>query len=128
MSCRIKIIDGKIRGVIAAGRQQPDYKDIFPDIAMPEDLLDEYGNGQYELKVTDGKDGKKVEVVHSPMMPTQEQKDKVYKQKVVSEIRKKYSVDDEIALLFHGKAEDIQEHENHVESVKISARAELDSK
>jgi len=55
MSIRLKIIDNKIRGIIPAGRQQPDYVTIFPDEVAKKigDLLDEYGNGQYEIEVVE---------------------------------------------------------------------------
>jgi hypothetical protein len=100
MSIRIKFIDNKICGVIPAGRRQPDWKEFFPDYVRKlilDDLLDEYGNGQYEIRVTETEDGKQAEVVKKRIIPTAEQiarrKKQLFKQHYA------YDHDDEIALM-----------------------------
>jgi bisphosphoglycerate-independent phosphoglycerate mutase (AlkP superfamily) len=99
MSIRLKFIDNKIRGVIPAGRRQPDYVTIFPDKVAKgiDELLDEYGNGQYEIRITETEDGKQAEVVKKRMAPTAEQiarrKKQLFKQYYA------YDRDDEIALM-----------------------------
>jgi hypothetical protein len=99
MSIRLKFIDNKIRGIIPAGRRQPDYVTIFPDKVAKgiDELLDEYGNGQYEIRITETEDGKQAEVVKKRMAPTAEQiarrKKQLFKQYY------NYDRDDEIALM-----------------------------
>lgn len=106
MSIRLKIIDNKIRGIIPAGRQQPDYVTIFPDgimkVASKTDvenfeLLDEYGNGQYEIRVSETEDGKQAEVIKKRMVPIAEQIEKRKKQ--LFKQNYSYDRDDEIALI-----------------------------
>jgi hypothetical protein len=92
--------DGKYDGWVVAGKRPPDWKDYFPkkyrDI-LPEEKLDEYGNGQYEIRVTETEDGKQAEVVKKRMAPTAEQiarrKKQLFKQYY------SYDRDDEIALI-----------------------------
>jgi hypothetical protein len=99
MSIRTKFIDNKIRDIISAGRQKPDYENIFPDSVAKgiDELLDEYGNGQYEIRVSETENGKDVEVVKKRLRPTAEQiarrKKQLFKQHYA------YDRDDEIALM-----------------------------
>jgi hypothetical protein len=99
MSIRLKFIDNKIRGIIPAGRRQPDYVTIFPDKVAKgiDELLDEYGNGQYEIRVSETENGKQAEVVKKRMAPTAEQiarrKKQLFKQYY------SYDRDDEVALM-----------------------------
>jgi hypothetical protein len=101
--------DGKYDGWVVAGKRPPDWKDYFPkkyrDI-LPEEKLDEYGNGQYEVRVkdeikTDNATGeyteKTVTIVKKRLVPTAEQiarrKKQLFKQHYA------YDRDDEIALV-----------------------------
>jgi len=99
MSIRLKIRDGKILGYAAAGRQQPDYKTIFPDKVAKgiDELLDDYGNGQYEIRVSETEDGKQAEVVKHRQVPSEaqisRQKKQLFKEKY------SYDRDDEIAII-----------------------------
>jgi hypothetical protein len=99
MSIRLKFIDNKIRGVIPAGRRQPDYVTIFPDKVAKgiDELLDEYGNGQYEIRVSETENGKQAEVVKKRMAPTAEQITKRKKQLFKQHYA--YDRDDEITLM-----------------------------
>lgn len=53
MSIRVEFVNGYIKGFAAAGRTVPDYKTIYPNMDLPEDLKDRYGNLQYEIEVTE---------------------------------------------------------------------------
>ena len=111
---RLKLDDnGYIVGVLPSSKPA-DYKTIFPAHAFttPEELRDEYGNALYTVTVTEeevtatGLDGedetttvKRVDIVPVPQTPTAEQTETVRKKTIVREIRKQYTVDDEIAEL-----------------------------
>lgn len=105
MSIRIKFIDNKIRAIIPAGRQKPDFETIFPDSVAKgiDELLDKYGNGQYEISVTvkevDGESVTECKPIRKPMQPTEEQVRLHKKKRYVEEIRKHYTINDEIALM-----------------------------
>lgn len=102
MSIRLKFVDGKIRGIIPAGLQKPDYETIFPDIEIPEELLDKYGNGQYEIQVTvkevDGQTVTECKPILKPKRPTDEQITKYKNRRYAEEVHTRYSQDDEIAI------------------------------
>jgi hypothetical protein len=99
MSIRLKFIDNKIRGVIPAGRRQPDYVTIFPDKVVKgiDELLDEYGNGQYEIRVSETENGKQAEIVKKRMAPTAGQIAKRKKQ--LFKQHYSYDRDDEVAIM-----------------------------
>jgi len=97
----------KIIAVIYAGRNKPvDYIDYFSKKTaeqVPDAKLDEYGNGQYEIQVTEmqTEEGahKAVQVVKHRQVPTAEQIEKRRKQLITQNLRKEYDINDEIALV-----------------------------
>ena len=80
------------------------------EFSPPESKQDEYGNYIYQL--IDGK------IILNPQQPTEEQLKAKYKQTVRAKIAEKYSIEDEIMLLFRGTEEEKEEHESFVSSVK----------
>lgn len=127
---RITFVNDYINGQAAAGRQQIDYKTIFPDsVKVPEDLRDEYGNLQYKIQVdtiqTEDGEQKKVSVVKDPQHPTTEQIAAVEERKLVAKIRQKYSLNDELALLHRGDTEKRDEFETYVAQCKTDVEKEI---
>jgi len=84
--------------------------DFEIDTDKYKDLQDEYGNYKYQL--IDG------EIILNPQKPTDEQLQKKYKQVVKSEISKKYTIEDELKILFRGSDEERKEHEDYIASCK----------
>jgi len=96
----------KYKGMRAAGRQKPNYIDIFPDNAPepPEGQeLDKYGNPQYDVAVTEvqTEEGthKDVQVVKHRQAPSAEQIEKRRKQLVIQNLRAEYDINDELSLV-----------------------------
>lgn len=116
MSIQLKLKDGMITAHIPAGNQAPDNITIFHDNIVNgiTELLDKYGNHQWILK-----DGKPV---ISPQQPTEEQLAAYRKKRIVEEVRKRYSADDEFAILIRG---DRTEHEEYVVYVKKLVNLEI---
>ena len=71
---------------------------------------DEYGNYKYQL--IDGK------IILNPQKPTPEQVEAKRAQFIVAEIRKKYTVDDEIKILYRGTEEEKLSHEAYIQDAK----------
>jgi hypothetical protein len=99
-------INNKIIGFERTPRKI-NYKTIFPnsilnkfpvEIKKGEDgFCDKYGNGQYEIRVSETENGKDVEVVKHRVVPTAEQIDRRKKQ--LFKQNYSYDRDDEIALI-----------------------------
>jgi hypothetical protein len=102
---RIEIFLDNTKLVGYADTTRPvDYKEVFPKEKiisqlppMLMDWYDEYGNGQYEIRISETENGKQAEVVKKRMAPTAEQIARRKKQL----FRQYYSYDrdDEIALM-----------------------------
>ena len=82
----------------------------FPEMQYMGALQDEYGNYKYQL--IDGK------IILNPQKPTPEQVEAKRAQFIVAEIRKRYTVDDELQLLWRGDPADKQAHETYIEDAK----------
>jgi hypothetical protein len=90
--------------------EKPDLETIFPWFNVgitPENHRDKYGNYQWGVEVTvkevDGEQGSQTvtecKSVLKPMQPTEEQVRLHKKKRYVEEIRKHYTINDEIALM-----------------------------
>ncbi len=136
MSIRIKFVGDKLAGYMPAGRQFPDYKTIVSDLELPDGFAfrDNYGNLQYEIEVTEKtvtddmgeRIEKQVQVIKKRMMPTAEQKTAYRKKRIVEEINKKYDINDELAILFHGSTGEIASHNGYVDECKIKIDKEIE--
>jgi hypothetical protein len=82
----------------------------LPKMEYINGLIDEYGNYKYQL--IDGK------IILNPQKPTPEQIEAKRKAYIVAEIRKKYTVDDEIKLLWRGTEEEKLSHEAYIQDAK----------
>lgn len=101
--------NNKYCGFQQADDKKIDYEKYFPDSLKDEiqNKTDKYGNGQYEIsvtvkEVTDEMGTHTVtecKSIRVPMMPNAEQIEAYKKKRYVEEIRKSYSIDDEIALI-----------------------------
>lgn len=80
-------------------------------------LFDNFGNPLYEL--VDG------EVVYNPKQPTPEQLRTKYEQIVKQEIAKRYTIDDEIKLLYRGTDLEKKDHEDYIALCKEVATKEV---
>jgi len=101
-----------IKGIGCFGGADNDnfiYRKVKTEI---EELKDEFGNYLYQW------DEKKQDAVLKNTLPTAEQLKIKRDELVRAKIREKYSIEDEIAVLFRGTNEEKQEHEDFVKSVK----------
>jgi len=90
------------------------------DLGRPQ-FWDKYGNYQIKIVMKNEEYG----LIMQAQVPTEDQQ-KIYRHnRYREEIKKKYSMDDEMALRFRGKKEEKEEHEKYVAECKKVVQNEI---